>query len=109
MNLTINGVHIGPLVNAELNRRYPDRAKMRTTDPAGFREAGTPRAALGETVRRARQLDPELLNESVAGEWSFIETLRHLAFASLLCSLNEEWEHRLYAERDLSVVEARTP
>jgi hypothetical protein len=62
-----------------------------------------------ETVRRARQLDPELLNESVAGEWSFIETLRHLAFASLLCSLNEEWEHRLYAERDLSVVEARTP
>jgi uncharacterized protein YjbI with pentapeptide repeats len=38
-NLTINGVDIGPLVNAELNRRYPDRAKMRPTDPAGFREA----------------------------------------------------------------------
>jgi hypothetical protein len=26
----------------------------------------------------------------------------------LLCILNEEWEHRLYAERDLSVLEART-
>ena len=36
-NLTINGVDIGPLVNAELDRRYPDRAKMRPTDPAGFR------------------------------------------------------------------------
>ena len=25
----------------------------------------------------------------------------------LLCILNEEWEHRLYAERDLDVLEAR--
>lgn len=38
-NLTINGVDIGPLVDAELNRRYPLRSKMRPTDPAGFREA----------------------------------------------------------------------
>jgi uncharacterized protein YjbI with pentapeptide repeats len=38
-NVTINGVDIGPLVNAELDRRYPERAKMRPTDPAGFREA----------------------------------------------------------------------
>ena len=27
----------------------------------------------------------------------------------LLIVLNEEWEHRLYAERDLAVLEARTP
>jgi uncharacterized protein YjbI with pentapeptide repeats len=38
-NVTINGVGIGPLVDAELNRRYPDRAKMRPAGPAGFREA----------------------------------------------------------------------
>jgi hypothetical protein len=25
----------------------------------------------------------------------------------LLCILNEEWEHRLYAERDLDALEAR--
>jgi hypothetical protein len=25
----------------------------------------------------------------------------------LLCILNEEWEHRLYAERDLAALEAR--
>jgi hypothetical protein len=37
---------------------------------------------LGETVTRARRLDPELLHESVDGEWSFIETLRHLVFAT---------------------------
>jgi hypothetical protein len=36
--VTINGVDVGSLVNAELDRRYPDRAKMRPTDPAGFRD-----------------------------------------------------------------------
>jgi uncharacterized protein YjbI with pentapeptide repeats len=196
-NLTINGVDIGPLVDAELNRRYPDRSKMRPTDPAGFREAWDILERLwDETVARALRLQPELLHESVGGEWSFIETLRHLVFATdswirrallgdpspwdplglpwdempdtsgvphdrdarpsleavlqlraarmstvrqvlegltdallnghtepvegpgwpeprsypvrecLLCILNEEWEHRLYAERDLDAVEA---
>ena len=33
-------------------------------------------------MERARRLPPEQLHESVAEEWSFIETLRHLAFAS---------------------------
>jgi hypothetical protein len=33
-------------------------------------------------VDRARRLRPELLHESVGGEWSFIETLRHLVFAT---------------------------
>ncbi|MFE9690182.1 DinB family protein [Micromonospora sp. NPDC005806] len=82
-NLTINGVDIGPLVNAELDRRYPDRVKMRPTDPAGFRAAWDILERLWEeTVDRAGRLRPELLHESVDGEWSFIETLRHLAFAT---------------------------
>jgi DinB family protein/pentapeptide repeat protein len=198
MNLTINGVDIGPLVEAELNRRYPDRAKMRPADPAGFAEAWDILERLwGQTVERARGLPPELLHESVGGEWSFVETLRHLVFATdswirrailgdpspwdaldlpwdempdtpgvprdrdarpsldtvlqlrrdrmstmrhvieglsvesldgrtqavegpgwpparsfpvrecLLCILNEEWEHRLYAERDLDALQTR--
>ena len=82
-NLTINGVDVGPLVNAELDRRYPDRAKMRPTDPPGFREAWDVVERLWRgTVERARRLPPELLYESVDGEWSFIETLRHLVFAT---------------------------
>jgi len=199
LNLRINGVNVGPLVNAELDRRYPGRAAMRPTDPAGFRAAWDVLERLwGETVARARRLDPAVLHESVDGEWSFIETLRHLVFATdawirrailgdpspwdpldlpwdempdtpgvprdrdarpsldvvlelrrdrmstvrevldglseellagdtapvagpgwpesrsypvrecLLCILDEEWEHRLYAERDLDVLEART-
>src|SRR5215831_11114824 len=38
-NVRVNGVDIAPLVEAELDRRYPDRATMRPTDAAGFREA----------------------------------------------------------------------
>jgi len=82
-NLIINGVDVEPLVNAELDRRYPDRAKMRPADPAGFREAWDVVERLWRgTVERAGRLRPELLHESVDGEWSFIETLRHLVFAT---------------------------
>jgi uncharacterized damage-inducible protein DinB len=87
--LTVNGVDVGPLVEAELDRRYPDRPKMRPTDPAGFREAwDVVERSWEETVARARRVEPALLHESVDGEWSFTETLRHLVFAT------ESWVHR---------------
>jgi hypothetical protein len=83
LNVTINGVDVAPLVEAELDRRDPDRVKMRPTDPAGFRAAWDLLEELwAGTVARARRLDPALLHESVDGEWSFIETLRHLVFAT---------------------------
>jgi len=82
-NVRVNGVDIGPLVDAELNRRYPLRSRMRPTDPAGFREAWDILERLwDETVEHARRLPPLLLHESVNDEWSFIETLRHLVFAT---------------------------
>jgi uncharacterized damage-inducible protein DinB len=82
-NLRINGVEVAPLVEAELNRRYPDRPKMRPADAAGFREAWEILERLWQqTVDRARAMPPELLHESVRGEWSFIETLRHLLFVT---------------------------
>jgi uncharacterized damage-inducible protein DinB len=82
-NVTVNGVDIGPLVEAELDRRMPERAKMRPTTVEGFQEAWAILERLwAGTVDRARTLPPELLHEEVRGEWSFIETLRHLGFAS---------------------------
>jgi uncharacterized protein YjbI with pentapeptide repeats len=82
-NVVVNGVDIAPLVEAELDRRDPDRAKLRPTDPAGFREAWDIVERLWDgTVERARGFEPTLLHESVDGEWSFIETLRHLVFAT---------------------------
>jgi hypothetical protein len=173
---------------------------MRPTDPAGFREAWDVLERLWRgTVDRARGLPAEQLHERVGGEWSFIETQRHLVFATdawvrrallgdpspydpldlphdemadvpgvprdhdarpsldevlalradrmatmrrvvddlteerlagmtdrvaeagypesesfpvrrcLLTILNEEWQHRLYAERDLDVLSGRSP
>ncbi len=82
-NLVVNGVDVAPLVEAELDRRYPDRITFRPTSADGFRTAWELNARLwSATVGRARGLDPDLLHESVDGEWSFIQTLRHLAFAS---------------------------
>ena len=83
VNLVINGVDVAPLVEAELDRRHPDRPKFRPTTADGFREAWDVNERLwAATVDRARGLDPERLHESVGGEWSFVQTLRHLAFAS---------------------------
>jgi DinB superfamily/Pentapeptide repeats (8 copies) len=82
-NLRVNGVDVVPLVEAELDRRYPDRVKMRPADADGFREAwGILERLWQETVERARGMSQELLHERVDGEWSFIETLRHLVFAT---------------------------
>jgi hypothetical protein len=82
-SLRVNGVDVAPLVEAELDRRYPDRAKMRPADADGFREAWDILERLWQwTVARARGMAPELLHERVDGEWSFIETLRHLVFAT---------------------------
>jgi hypothetical protein len=82
-NLTINGVDVGPLIEAELDARYPLRSNMRPTDASGFRRAWEILEHLwSDTVDRARRLDPELLHASVGGEWSFVETLRHLVFAT---------------------------
>src|SRR5688572_28974642 len=82
-DVTINGVDIGPLVEAELNRRMPDRAKMHPTTVEGFQEAWQILERLwAGTEARARALPPAALHERVRDEWSFIETLRHLGFAS---------------------------
>jgi hypothetical protein len=82
-NVTINGVDIAPLVEAELNRRMPDRAKMRPDDSDGFVEAWAVLERLWEgTVARATTFAEPLLHRNVDDEWSFIQTLRHLNFAS---------------------------
>ena len=82
--LVVNGVDVGAYVEAELDRRYPDRPAMRPTDPDGFRHAwDVVERFWGETVERARgEFTEAELNESVDGEWSFVQTLRHLVFAT---------------------------
>jgi hypothetical protein len=82
-NVSINGVDIGPLVEAELDRRYPERTKLDPADADGFREAWVIiEQAWPQTIERAQRLPPDLLHERVQDEYSFIETLRHLVFAT---------------------------
>ena len=82
-DVTINGVDVGPLIEAELDRRDPDRTLVRPTDADGFREAWDVVDAAGTAPSSAPAALPEdLLHERVDGEWSFIETLRHLVFAT---------------------------
>ena len=82
-NVRINGVDIGPLVEAELNQRHPERTKLDPANTDGFREAWEiVDQAWPPTVERAQRLPPELLHERVQDEYSFIETLRHLVFAT---------------------------
>jgi DinB superfamily len=82
-NVVVNGVDIAPLVEAELDRRMPDRARMRPGDADGFREAWAVLERLWEgTIARARGFSEQELHRGVDGEWSFVQTLRHLNFAS---------------------------
>lgn len=82
-NVVVNGVDIAPLVDAELNRRMPERAKMKPADPDGFREAwAILTRRWDDTTARSQKLPEDVLHRHVGDEWSFIQTLRHLNFAS---------------------------
>ena len=57
--------------------------RPRPEDADAFRAAwGDAQQRWAETIDRARQLPGEQLNESVDGEWSLVQTLRHLVFVS---------------------------
>lgn len=80
-HLTINGVDVTQYVN-ERDPWYPLRAMVRPTDPDGIRRSWN---AIEQqwtgTIERARRLGDAQRHESVDGEWSFVQTLRHLVFA----------------------------
>jgi DinB superfamily len=59
-----------------------DPTKLPKT-PEGYRDAWTLiEQTWAATVERARALSPDVLTTRVNGEWSFVETLRHLIFAT---------------------------
>ena len=62
---------------------YDDSNPYLPRTPEAFRDAWADLERLwGETLEKALTLDEGQLHESVDGEWSFIQTLRHLAYAS---------------------------
>lgn len=80
-NLVVNGVEVTSYVEAELDRRYPVRLLIRSDDPADLREAHRQlQADWAATLPRLRQMPPGSEHERVSGEWSAVQTLRHLVF-----------------------------
>lgn len=83
VRVIVNGVDIAPLVEAELDRRFPGRALCRATEPAGLREAWTAvERAWAGAVERVAAMPAGMTDASVDGEWSFAQTVRHLVMAT---------------------------
>jgi DinB superfamily/Pentapeptide repeats (8 copies) len=81
--LRVNGVDVIPLVEAELNRRFPGRADRRAGDPAGLRAAWAKLERTWKaTLERVEAMPADTVDVSVGGEWSFAQTLRHLVLAT---------------------------
>ncbi|WP_214406842.1 DinB family protein [Pseudonocardia lacus] len=81
--LRVNGVDVAPLVEAELDRRHPERRALRPTTVEGAREAwAVVEGFWAPTVERARALPDAERHRSVEDEWSFVQTLRHLVFVT---------------------------
>src|SRR3954453_8935120 len=79
--LEVNGVDAVPLWRAELARLHPEFSMLAPADADGYRAVWPVlEEQWAATVDRARALPEELLHERVDGEWSFVETLRHMLF-----------------------------
>ncbi len=81
--LVVNDVDVTAYVQAELDRQHPARVRAReATSPNDYRAAWDAIEAQWEaTLDRVRLLPEAKLHQRVAGEWSFVETQRHLLFA----------------------------
>ena len=90
-NLVVNDVDVTAFVEAELERRHPERAQLRAMLTADDHRAmwDTIERVWSETVARARRLPEPARHERVDEEWSFVETQRHLVFAT------DAWARRM--------------
>ena len=81
--VVVDDVDVSGYVAAELDRRHPERVRVREARSAAELQAAWEELSglWDATLSRASGLSEDLLQQRVDGEWSFVETLRHLAFA----------------------------
>ncbi|MDX6256356.1 MAG: hypothetical protein QOJ11_2690 [Frankiales bacterium] len=80
-NLVVNGVEVSSYVEAELDRRHPVRLLIRSADPTDLRRAHQQLQVEWLTaVERLGEMPDGSEHQHVAGEWSAVQTLRHLVF-----------------------------
>jgi hypothetical protein len=82
-SLVVNGIEVAHYVQAELERRHPELADLWSKDVPGIQRSWAKVQEIGaSTLAVARTLPPAELDESVDGEFSYLQTLRHLVFAT---------------------------
>jgi len=96
-NFVVNDVDVTAYVEDELDRRHPERVQLREMRTAGDYRAmwDTIERLWADTVARAERLPETALRTRVDDEWSFIETLRHLVFAT------DAWAGRAILEQPM--------
>lgn len=82
-SVIVNGVEVAGFVRAELERRHPELQYLESRDVPGMQRAWAKvQEIAAATIERARLLPPAMLDASVDGEYSYLQTLRHLVFAT---------------------------
>jgi hypothetical protein len=96
-NVTVNGVDVTDFVNAELDRRHPERVQFREGQTADdVREIwDTIERLWAQVTERAGQLPAAALDQQVHEEWSFTQTLRHLVF------ITDAWASRTVLDEEM--------
>ena len=96
-NLTVNGVDVTDFVNAELDRRHPERVQFREGQTADDVRAlwDTIERLWAEAGERAGRLPSAALDQQVDEEWSFAQTLRHLVF------ITDAWASRTVLDEEM--------
>jgi hypothetical protein len=81
--LYVNGVDVVPLVDAELNRRFPGRELRMAESIDDLRRGWSAVSTAWESLLdRAASMPEGSIDASVEGEWSFAQTVRHLILAT---------------------------
>jgi hypothetical protein len=96
-DVTVNGVDVTDFVNAELDRRHPERVQFREGQTADDVRAiwDTIERLWAQAIERAGRLPAAALDQQVNEEWSVAQTLRHLVF------ITDAWASRTVLDEEM--------
>jgi DinB family protein/pentapeptide repeat protein len=96
-NVTVNDIDVTDFVNAELDRRHPERVQFREGQTAGDVRAlwDTIERLWARATERAGRLPAAAVDLQVNEEWSFAQTLRHLVF------ITDAWASRTVLDQEM--------
>jgi len=96
-NVTVNGVEVTDFVNAELDRRHPERVQFREVQGADDVRAmwDTIERLWAQAAELSWRLPADALDQQVNEEWSFAQTLRHLIF------ITDAWASRTVLDEEM--------